>query len=230
MKLKRILNGVLLEQFCEILESELTPSSFPSDVQKLLDDAIKKGIFLNKNNQTEGKLFENPAEDKLLENPIDPKIKNYFIAGSMRFHLYPKIKDIVKLTPINDLDIVYIKLSTNEIKTSDGKIEVFNKWDPRKVSDAKDFTIRSTQDILNDAKQIGGYYFMSFYDILDYKLNLNREKEKTLTEYIVTYLNKPTTEKQDEIIQLFLSDENGKKEFKDFLPPNLVNKKFKIKN
>ena len=69
---------------------------------------------------------------------------------------------------------------------------------------------------------IGGYRFMSFYDILDYKLNLNRPKENQLVIKIVEYLNSKDPKIQNEIIKIFLEDEQGKKDFESFLSPKLV--------
>jgi hypothetical protein len=224
MKVKSILTEVLLEQFCNVLEHQLeisSPVSFPPELENLLKEAKKLGVFAN------SKTTNEEVENEKLNLNIDPTKPNYVIAGSARLHLYPKIKEIITLTPINDLDIVYEKLKTNKIESPDKKIEIFNKWDPNQVPKNEkpkpiDFTVRSTPEILKSAKMIGGYRFMSFYDILDYKLNLNRPKENQLVIKIVEYLNNKDPKIQNEIIKIFLEDEQGKKDFESFLSPKLV--------
>jgi hypothetical protein len=63
--------------------------------------------------------------------------------------------------------------------TSDGSIEVFTEWNPAKAGGQyADTNVRSTDEILQSASPVGGYYYMSFFDVMDYKTKLGREKEK----------------------------------------------------
>jgi hypothetical protein len=134
---------------------------------------------------------------------IEPKDKQYFIAGSARLFIYPKLKDAFGLTGnIGDLDIVIPnkeiwvnaglekEWNTNGIyrPTSDGSIEAFNIWDPSKAGgNYADVQVRSTSQVLNDCSFINGYWFMSLMDIMDYKTALNRDKEKQVVELIDKY-------------------------------------------
>jgi len=134
---------------------------------------------------------------------IEPSMKEYFIAGSARLYLHKNLRDAFGLTGnIGDLDIV---IPNKEIwynaglekewnaggiyrPTTDGSIEAFNIWDPRKAgSQYGDFTVRPTTDILADSTYINGFYFMSLQDIVDYKTNLSRDKEQDILTLIARY-------------------------------------------
>jgi hypothetical protein len=70
-------------------------------------------------------------------------------------------------------------------------MEVFTSWDPNNVREpgVKKFKVRSTEEILGDAVRLGGHYYMSIYDVMDYKTNLNREKETELVKFINKYID-----------------------------------------
>jgi len=72
----------------------------------------------------------------------------------------------------------------------DKDIESFTSWRPElaKAKGAKDFKVRGTEEILSDAVSIGGYNYMSIYDVLDYKTQLNRDKEKKIVKLIQTFI------------------------------------------
>jgi len=134
---------------------------------------------------------------------ITPSDKVYFIAGSARLYLYPELRDAFDLgSSIGDLDIVipdtnlWVKAGLDkELEAggiyrpvSDGSIEAFTVWDPSKAGGAyEDTTVRPTSEILQGASQVGGYYYMSFMDIMDYKTKLNRDKEKEVVDLIKQY-------------------------------------------
>ena len=48
--------------------------------------------------------------------------------------------------------------------------KAFDAWKPQMVGDAKDMNVSSTQDIMKESSVVDGYNFMSFKDIVDYKL------------------------------------------------------------
>jgi len=72
----------------------------------------------------------------------------------------------------------------------DKDIESFTSWRPElaKAKGVKDFKVRGTEKILSDAVSVGGYNYMSIYDVLDYKTHLNRDKEKKIVELIQTFI------------------------------------------
>jgi hypothetical protein len=143
---------------------------------------------------------------------IQPKDKQYFIAGSARLFIYPKLKEAFGLTGnIGDLDIVipnkqlWINAGLEEQwnangiyrPTSDGSIEAFNIWDPSKAGGAyADVQVRSTAEVMNDCSFINGYWFMSLMDVMDYKTSLNRDKEKEVVELIDRYRVSNKVDKQ----------------------------------
>jgi len=136
---------------------------------------------------------------------INPKDKVYFIAGSARLYLYPKLRDAFGLSGIiGDLDIVipneelWVKAGlTNELKnggiyrpTKDGSIEAFTIWAPQKAGGQyANVKVRSTDEILNDADLINGYYYMNMSDVAEYKTKLGREKEQEIVNLINQYQN-----------------------------------------
>jgi hypothetical protein len=246
MKVSSLLTEVLLKKFCESLEEELNESEAPSSELTTLLSEAKIKVF-----------------DKY---KIDPKTQTYFLAGSARLHLYPKLQEVMNVGPIGDLDIVIPKLpeitkklaqtptDTNtkpdnpsgaDTKTNDlskpiepvepgtkiavtDKIEIFDKWDPTKAKPegAKDFSIRSTDEILKSAKSVKGYWYMSLYDVMDYKLNLNRDKEKNLTIELSNYLNASDEKTKEEIkIKILQAFAGNKKAATDFLKPAVLKQK-----
>ena len=139
---------------------------------------------------------------------INPTERKYFIGGSARLYLYPTLREAFNLSSdIGDLDIVipdkqlWINAGLeNEWNsggiyrpTEDGSIEVFSVWDPSKAGDMySNLKIRSSREILSDATNINGYYYMSLNDIMDYKTSLSREKELDVVELITKYRNSNT--------------------------------------
>jgi hypothetical protein len=225
VKLKRALREVLLKRFCEDLEAAVQPRTATARLASLLQES-----------------------QKLIFEPfgLDNTKQDYFIAGSARLYLYPELQEVLKLKPIGDLDLVipgkqhwqtlntFLQNNPNpKIKQADvdeGRyipheyIEAFDEWLPKYDEEAvKDFSVRSTTDILKNSKLIDGYYYMSLYDIMDYKLNLNRDKEKQLTNLLINYQRaKNDSEKQEikkYVLTLFSGDEE---DAKDFLAPALA--------
>jgi hypothetical protein len=66
---------------------------------------------------------------------------------------------------------------------------------------------------------------MPLYDIVDYKMKLNRTKEEGVTNLLAQYINTADGEEKqnirNQIIQLFAGDEIAAK---SFLAPSLANK------
>ncbi len=190
MKLSEIYEEVILKEFWKELDESMV-SGYDPGLNQLLDKA-QTIIF-----------------DKF---GIEPKDKQYFIAGSARLFIFPKLKEAFGLTGnIGDLDIVIPdkqlwinaglenEWNANGIyrPTSDGSIEAFNIWDPSKAGGSyADVKVRSTQQVLNDCSFINGYWFMSLMDVMDYKTSLNRDKEKQVVELIEKYRLSNTIDKQ----------------------------------
>ena len=129
--------------------------------------------------------------------------KEYFISGSARLYLSEEISELFNLTkPVGDLDVVIankelwinagLEKEYNEgvfKPTNDGSIEVFNVWDPSKSGENSYATtkVRSHSEIMNDLTLHNGYWYMSLYDVIDYKLGLNRNKEAGVVSLIKKY-------------------------------------------
>ena len=191
MRLSEIyIKEIVLNEFWKQLDEEM-PAGYDQGLNNLLDSA-QTIIF-----------------DKFKINPSD---KQYFIAGSARLFIFPKLKDAFGLTGnIGDLDIVipnkelWINAGLEEQwnangiyrPTSDGSIEAFNIWDPSKAGGKyASVQVRSTNEVLNDCSFINGYWFMSLMDVMDYKTSLNREKEKEVVELINAYNDSHYVDKQ----------------------------------
>jgi hypothetical protein len=177
---------------------------------------------------------------------IKPSDKVYFIAGSARLHLEPRLTKTFNVRgPVGDLDIVIpderfwqraIKKGTldkSEVGYDEQRgyvyrpkgnkdIEVFSKWDPSLAGvEYQDVNVRSNDEILSDSVERGGYHFMNIGDVIDYKLKLDRDKEKGITDLIKRYLESEDTEENIEVFFKKLGDMMSQKEI-DVLRKNIV--------
>lgn len=130
---------------------------------------------------------------------INPENKVYFIAGSAALYLFPQVRAKLDLKgTIGDLDIVIpddkywenAGLGGQTIYRPKGNnsIGVFKKWDPSKAGGQyANVKVRDTSKILSKAFFKEGYWFMSLFDILNYKVKLDREKEKEIVNVISKY-------------------------------------------
>ena len=149
---------------------------------------------------------------------ILPINRSYFIAGSARLYLYPKLREAFGLEgTIGDLDIVIPneklwldaglqdELNKGGIyrPTQDGSVEAFTIWDPSKAGGSyADVRVRSTSEILADADEINGYFYMSMADVADYKTKLSREKEQEVVNLINQYKESSTEDKHSFLRQI----------------------------
>ena len=89
----------------------------------------------------------------------------------------------------------------NGLKLSKKDIEAFTTWRPDLASDAEDgVKVRSTSQILKDAVKVGGRYYMSIYDVFDYKQKLGREKEQAIVKLLGKFLNSKQTPQESELL------------------------------
>lgn len=157
--------------------------------------------------------------DKLIFEPFGitkDDYKKYLVSGSGRLYLYPAIRKTFELTEPGDLDLVipgeqewanlkkYLqKNGTWEKHKSNyekgiyrpsNEIEAFKAWDPPGIS------VGSTDQILANSSVVDGYSFMSFKDIVDYKMKLSRPKEESITKLLLKYRNEPSDEAKEKII------------------------------
>jgi len=149
---------------------------------------------------------------------ILPINRSYFIAGSARLYLYPKLREAFGLEgTIGDLDIVipnekiWIEAGLQDElnkggiyrPTQDGSVEAFTIWDPSKAGGSySDVSVRSTSEILADADEINGYFYMSMADVADYKTKLSREKEQEVVNLINQYKESSTEDKHSFLRQI----------------------------
>jgi len=221
MKLTKILlDEVLLKEFWSEVEESLQ-----------IDEAIT-GKLATLLNEADEEIFKPFGIEK--ENT-----DKYVIVGSARFYLYPVLREAFNLTEPGDLDIVipgedqwkHLKKNYDKDKWKKheanwkkriyrptNKIEAFNAWKPQTVPGAKDFNVSSTKEIMKDSSVVDGYNFMSFRDIVDYKLKLSRPKEEEITKLILKYRNSKNPKDKDEIVKGIFKligeeeDERSKKE------------------
>lgn len=174
----------------EIFAKDIVIKDFFNTLEEEVSNDINLNSLLNQADEVIFKKFG-----------IDPKQRNYFIAGSARLYLYPKLRELFNLSStIGDLDIVipeqkywdYAGLSKEYQSGVPYKptniIEAFNVWDPSKAGgDYANVKVRPTSSILIDSTYINGHYFMSLGDIVDYKIALNRDKETDIINLIKQY-------------------------------------------
>lgn len=63
-------------------------------------------------------------------------------------------------------------------------IEAFDIWAPNRLPGYENVKVRSTEETLKNAVKVGGYYYMSVRDVVDYKWQLGREKEEEILKLI----------------------------------------------
>ena len=166
-------------------------------------DTLGENLELNENDADLDNLLN--KADELIFNKfgINPTEKAYFIAGSARLYLYPKLREAFNLEGnIGDLDVIipnkehWVRAGLEEQwnaggiyrPTTDGSIEAFNIWAPNKTGEQyADVRVRPTNTILMDSGLIKGHYFMSLGDIMDYKTSLHRNKERDVVSLITQY-------------------------------------------
>lgn len=215
IRLQELLREQMMHLFCEELETQIKGSVQVNPKLKSYLDEAQEIIF-----------------EPMGINPADKG--KYFVAGSARLYLYPDLAAIMNLkgNP-GDLDIVVtdpnawsvLESNIDQIDPSlrddvadkrifrptapDNTLEAFDEWKPglavKDKSEVEDTSVRSSEQIQKDAKLVEGYYYMSMYDILDYKLKLGRDKEKPLAEYLVQYHNESNTVKKQEIANKILN-------------------------
>ena len=224
MKLIHLVYEKLLREFCNDLENSLQEAAVspPSKLKALLKEA-----------------------DEFVFKPfgIKPNEQKYFIAGSARLYLYPELVKALNLKPIGDLDMVvpdnkhwsdledHIKTYPNDnvtpeeielrryTPTEDELLEVFDKWLPKYDEESTgNFEVRDTNTILKNARNLGGYYYMSFYDIIDYKFALKRAKEKPIVDLLIKYREGDDSAKEQikkDLMSLLGNDEQEAQDFLD---------------
>jgi hypothetical protein len=94
----------------------------------------------------------------------------------------------------------------------DTDIEAFTTWDPSRAKGAKDMSVRDQNQILKDAVNVGGHYYMNIYDVFDYKSKLNRDKEKKIVEFLKKYLSGAKTPQSAEQLFRQIGEVIGKEE------------------
>ena len=194
----------------EIYIKEFFLKEFWGEVSKdLLDEVDSAGINI---------LLTRADELIFKKFRILPTNKSYFIAGSARLYLYPKLREAFGLDgTIGDLDVVipneelWVNAGLQEElqkggiyrPTQDGAIEAFTIWDPSKAGGTyADVSVRPTSAILADADEINGYYYMSMSDVADYKTKLSREKEQEVVNLINQYKESNTEDKHSFLRQI----------------------------
>ena len=250
MKLKEILvKEVLLREFCNYLEEGSDAASIQAKLAKLIDasqDLIFKPFGITPKDPKyfiagSARLYLYKDLRKIL-NLKDVGDLDMVIPGKQEWIKARKywteissdqIKSEVTSEESTASQQIKSEVTSEELDkniwrpTSDNSIEAFNKWAPQLagVKGVKDFSVRSSDDILQEAikNPIGGYYFMPMIDIIDYKLALNREKEQEIVEYLFKFRNAEGETERDEIKQKLLAVfGNDQDEADGFLAPALT--------
>lgn len=174
-------------------------------------DTLSENLEINENESGLPSLLSQANEVIFQKFNINPKDKVYFICGSARLYLYPKLREAFNLnSTIGDLDLVIpdktlwiqagLEKEWNEggIYRPTNEIEAFNIWAPNRASEKyADTKVRPTNKIMQDATNIGGYYYMSLGDIMDYKMALHRDKEQDIVNLITQYQRQNTYGKSE---------------------------------
>jgi hypothetical protein len=203
MKLTEIyLREILLKEvFSNLKEILQIDESAKNKLQSLLDDAdelLFKPFGITKNDH-----------------------KKYIITGSAQLHLYPLLKRALGLDQPGDLDLVipgkaewdHLKKYLEKEEIFDGEIEeLYKKGIYRPNDDIEAFRIWnppgaksvSTSEIMRKSEKIDGYNYMSFEDIINYKMDLNRDKEQEIVDLVNAYKEAKSKEEQLKIVKKIL--------------------------
>jgi len=162
--------------------------------------------------------------DKLLFEPFGitkDDHKKYVITGSAQLHLYPLLKRALGLDQPGDLDLVipgkaewdhlkkYLEkeedfegeveeLYKKRIYRPNDDIEAFQEWNPPGAKAA------STSEIMRKSEVIDGYNYMNFEDIINYKMDLNRDKEQEIVDLVKAYKKAKSKDEQLKIVKKIL--------------------------
>jgi len=201
----------------EIYLKEVLLKEFWTEIEETLQiDEALSGKLLKLITEADEKIFKPFGITK------DDHSK-YVIVGSSRFYLYPVLREAFNLTELGDLDIVipgeaeWKTLRSNLEKAGTWEkhkpnyergifrpteeIEAFDEWKPQLVGDGKDMDVSSTKEVMDDSSVVDGYNFMSFRDIVDYKLKLNRPKEEAITKLLLKYRNSKDPKAKEKIVK-----------------------------
>lgn len=192
MRLSEVYNRFIIGGFWDNLENELLLDEDVSGLTDLISDA----------NELIFKKFK-----------IQPSERKYSIVGSARLHLYPTLREAFGLSnTIGDLDLVIpdrklwvaagleSEYNNGGIYRPEGndQIEVFTEWAPQKAGEQyADVNVRPTAEIIKSSTMINGYYFMSFQDIIDYKISMDRDKEQEIVNLIRAYQESGSNNKKN---------------------------------
>jgi len=249
MKLKEILvKEVLLREFCNYLEEGSDAASIQAKLAQLIDasqDLIFKPFGITPKDKKyfiagSARLYLYPELREILKlkdvGDLDMVIPGEEEWKNARKYWTEISSDQVKSEVASEestsSDQIKREVTSEELDkniwrpTSDGSIEAFNRWAPQLagVKGAKDFSVRSSNDILQEAilNPIGGYYFMPMIDIIDYKLALNRKKEQKIVKYLFKFRNAKSEKQKNKIKQRLLAVfGNDEGEADGFLAPAL---------
>ena len=82
-------------------------------------------------------------------------------------------------------------------------IEAFDEWAPQRAGgDYTDTKVDDTETILNRATELNGYYFMSLYDVISYKYQMGREKEKRIADLINDFLKRREGRSKEQLFNI----------------------------
>jgi len=231
---------VYLKKFCEDLEKslQLNESGGSSTLMSLLGDANKIVFPLFGIKPSDpGKYFIGgsarlhlyPELAELLNDEIGDL--DIVIPGDAEWDYF---KNYLKNNKDNYSEEEYQSLISNAEKgiyrpAQNPSIEAFKEWRPDMVDPGKfkDTSFKDTRILLKNSNReaVSGYYFMTLFDVIDYKLKLRRDKEAAITSLLIQYIetSDESVKKQitDQIIDLFKGDMTAAK---SFLAPALVSK------
>ena len=241
MNLKELyIREVYLKKFCEDLEKslQLNENGGSSTLMSLLGDANKIVFPLFGIKPSDpGKYFIGgsarlhlyPELTELLNDEIGDL--DIVIPGEVEWDYF---KNYLKDHKDDYSEEEYQSLMSNAEKgiyrpAQNPSIEAFQEWKPSMVDPGKfkDTPFTDTEILLANSNReaVNGYYFMTLFDVIDYKLKLRRDKEAAITSLLIQYIetSDESVRKQitDQIIDLF---KGNMKAAKSFLAPALVNR------
>ena len=82
-------------------------------------------------------------------------------------------------------------------------IEAFDVWAPNRAGGEYASTeVDDTNVILNRASEYNGFYYMSIQDVLAYKTQMTRDKEKRIAELINTFTDRRSKRTKEQLFDI----------------------------
>ena len=144
------------------------------------------------------------SEEKMVKIPSEPGDLDIVIPLNPKLWgtLKNNVSDKVDEDSFND-NLKKGIFRPQELGLTQMDIEVFKEWDPSKAGGEYASTeVDPQKKIFSRASKFNGYYFMSMFDVINYKFQLGREKEIRIAKIINNYIDKRENRTKEDLFKI----------------------------